>query len=124
MKNNYQSLNQYPFPKAQFTPYPSHDPITFLITQNGAENYQNLETLDNFREKTDFEMVASWLIDWVHSKCQGTDKLIDWLNDLESSVRLIDWLVDWMTWDLLFDWLIDWCMHWRPVVTRASHLFN
>ena len=38
-----------PSPQARFTPSPtsptpSHGPISFLITQHGAENYQTLET--------------------------------------------------------------------------------
>ena len=35
-----------------------------------------------------FEMVVSWLIDWVCLKCHANDKSIDWLTD-----RLIDWLL-------------------------------
>ena len=76
-----------------------------------------------FSEKTDFEMIVSWLIDWVYLKFHVTNKLIDWLIawlalSIEFYSKLwIDWLIDWMTWSLLFDWLIDWLIdvqHSRP----------
>ena len=106
-------------PSAQISPSPasltpSHGPISFLITQNGEKNYQNLET-STIQEETDFEMVVSWLIDWIYLKRHGTDKSIDWL---------MDWLIDWFDWliDWLVDCLIDWCMALASLVTRASHL--
>ena len=38
-------LSYYPVPRPGSPPTPSHGPMTFLITQNGAKDYQNLETL-------------------------------------------------------------------------------
>ena len=73
-----------------------------------------------FREKTDFEMVVSQLIDWLiecPQKCDETEKLIDWLIDWVYLKVSRNWKVDW-----LIDWLIDWYVAFVPVVTRASHL--
>ena len=75
-----------PSPQARFipspaSPTPSHGPITFLITQNGAENYQNLETSTIQGE--------NWF--WNGSQ------LIDWLGTLQDVTRLITWLIDWLT---------------------------
>ena len=70
-----------------------------------------------FREKTDFGMVVSWLIDWVCSKCYGTDKLIYWLIAwlvllIKINSKLwIDWLIEWLGALCLIDRLIDWLLY-------------
>ena len=63
------------------SPTPSHGLISFLITQNGAKSYQNLETSTIPGENWFWNgsQLIDWLIDWVNLKCHGTDKLIDWL---------------------------------------------
>ena len=78
-----------PSPQDRFTsspyptsPTPAHGPMTFLIIQNGAENHQNLETSTIQGENwfwNSSHWSIDWLIDWVYLKCQGADKLIDWL---------------------------------------------
>ena len=89
-------LTSTPSPQTQFTPSPvfpspSHGPISFFITQNGAESYQNLE--NSTIQGENWLWNGSQLIDWIYSKCHGTDKLIEWL---------IDWL--------------------RPMMPRVLHL--
>ena len=69
----------HPSPPPSLTP--SHGLISFFITQNGTENYQNLKT-STMQEENWFwngGQSIDWLIDWVYVKCHGTDKLIDWL---------------------------------------------
>ena len=75
-------------------------PLVFSSPQNDAKTIKTWRPRQ-FREKTDFEMAINWLIDWVCSKCHGTNKLIDWListiNKINSKLwidRLIDWLID------------------------------
>ena len=107
----------HPFPRISYPISRSH---YFSHHQNGAENYQNLET-STVQGETDFEMAVSWLIDWVYLECHRTDKLIDWLIDWYCqhksivSYGLIGWLNElepcvWSN-NLLIDWLIDWLMY-------------
>ena len=129
-----------PSSQARFTPSPasptpSHGSNSFLITQNGQKTIRTWRP-QQFREKTHFEMVVSWLIDrlidWVNLRCHATDKLIDWLLDWSvlsiniNSKLWIDWLIEWAgafsSINRSIDWLIDWYTAFAPVVTRASHL--
>ena len=103
-----------PSPHARFTPSlasptPFHGPISLLITQNGAETSQNLET-STIQEGNWFEMAVSWLIDWVYLECHGTDKLIAWLvRPIKINSKLwIDWWIEWFGAFCSIDWLIDW----------------
>ena len=132
----HKSFYQHPVPGLG-PPPPSHGPITFLITQNGAKDFQNLET-STIQEENWFwngsrlidwlgilqmsrDWQIDWLIDWVYSKCHETDKLIDWLiaclintiDKINSSYGLIGWLTDLAP----AVWSIDW-------LTRASHFFQ
>ena len=61
-------LSQYPSPQARFSPSPAsptpfHGVISFFLTKNGAEIYQNLET-STIQGKNSF-WNASQLIDWL-----------------------------------------------------------
>ena len=101
-----------PSPQARFTPSPAsvtHLMVPLVSLPETVQKTIRTWRPRQFTEKIDFEMVVSWLIDWVYLKCDGTDKLIawlvlsiktiasygliGWLNDFEPSVRSIDWLI-------------------------------
>ena len=96
-------------------------------TQNGAENYQNLET--STIQGEDWFRNGTHSIDWLIGHTWNVTGLIswsiDWLVDwLVLSIRIeskswIDWLIEWLGTFCSIDWLIDWCKALAPVVTGA-----
>ena len=78
------TLLPIPSHQARFTlsptsPTPSHSPISFLITKNGAKNYQNLKTWTTQGENWFWN--ESLLIDWLSIVKMSRDCWVDWLLD-------------------------------------------